>query len=148
MSIPDPSIPAGHTLMPERERQETLESLKESRSFYHKHFYIICLIPIIFQVAQYVYISSNRWYLLLKRRCVFILNLQTKMDALIYSFSFVSVSILPAHRSLVSELLSLPVRADSLGVRSRRAQLDRRLSEVEEAIKIFSRDKVYIKTDS
>lgn len=81
-SIPDPSIPAGHTLMPERERQETLESLKET------------------------------------------------------------------HRSLVSELLSLPVRADSLGVRSRRAQLDRRLSEVEEAIKIFSRDKVYIKTDS
>lgn len=74
------------------------------------------------------------------------LNLQTKMDALIYSFSF--VSLLPAHRSLVSELLSLPVRADSLGVRSRRAQLDRRLSEVEEAIKIFSRDKVYIKTDS
>ncbi|XP_041741055.1 enkurin domain-containing protein 1 isoform X1 [Coregonus clupeaformis] len=81
-NIPDPSIPAGHTLMPERERQETLESLKET------------------------------------------------------------------HRSLVSELLSLPVRADSLGVRSRRAQLDRRLSEVEEAIKIFSRDKVYVKTDS
>ncbi|XP_010874806.1 enkurin domain-containing protein 1 isoform X2 [Esox lucius] len=81
-NIPDPSIPAGHTLMPERERQETLQSLKET------------------------------------------------------------------HQSLVSELLSLPVKADSLGVRSRRAQLDRRLSEVEEAIKIFSRDKVYIKTDS
>ncbi|KAJ8005743.1 hypothetical protein DPEC_G00121070 [Dallia pectoralis] len=81
-NIPDPSIPAGHTQMPERERQETLQTLKDT------------------------------------------------------------------HQSLVSELLSLPVKADSLGVRSRRAQLDSRLSEVEEAIKIFSRDKVYIKTDS
>ncbi|KAL0979262.1 hypothetical protein UPYG_G00182910 [Umbra pygmaea] len=81
-NIPDPSIPAGHTQMPEMERQETLQSLKET------------------------------------------------------------------HQSLVSELLSLPVKSDSLGVRSRRAELDRRLSEVEEAIKIFSRDKVYIKTDS
>ncbi|XP_071776055.1 enkurin domain-containing protein 1 [Centroberyx gerrardi] len=81
-NAPDPTIPAGHTLMSERERQDTLQSLKES------------------------------------------------------------------HRSLVRELLSLPVRADTLSVRSRRAQLDRRLSEMEEAIKIFSRDKVYIKTDS
>ncbi|KAL2092547.1 hypothetical protein ACEWY4_012345 [Coilia grayii] len=81
-NTPDPSIPAGHTQMPEKDRQETLHSLKES------------------------------------------------------------------HRELVSELLSLPVRADGLGVRSRRTELDRRLSELEEAIKIFSRDKVYIKTDS
>ncbi|XP_071380011.1 enkurin domain-containing protein 1 [Centroberyx affinis] len=81
-NAPDPTVPAGHTLMSERERQDTLQSLKES------------------------------------------------------------------HRSLVRELLSLPVRADTLSVRSRRAQLDRRLSEMEEAIKIFSRDKVYIKTDS
>lgn len=29
-NAPDPSIPAGHTLMPESERQETLKSLKES----------------------------------------------------------------------------------------------------------------------
>lgn len=27
---PDPGAPAGHTLMPESERQETLKSLKES----------------------------------------------------------------------------------------------------------------------
>lgn len=53
-----------------------------------------------------------------------------------------------AHRSLVTELLSLPLRADSLSVRSRRAHLDCRLSEIEEAIKIFSRDKVYVKIDS
>ncbi|XP_031426043.1 enkurin domain-containing protein 1 [Clupea harengus] len=81
-NTPDPSIPAGHTQMPEKDRQETLLSLKET------------------------------------------------------------------HRALVSELLSLPVRADGLGVRSRRTELDRRLSELEEAIKIFSRDKVFVKIDS
>ncbi|AWP07417.1 putative enkurin domain-containing protein 1 [Scophthalmus maximus] len=81
-NAPDPTVPAGHTLMPESERQETLKSLKET------------------------------------------------------------------HRSLVTELLSLPLRADNLSFRSRRAQLDCRLSEVEEAIKIFSRDKVFVKIDS
>ncbi|XP_038558493.1 enkurin domain-containing protein 1 [Micropterus salmoides] len=81
-NAPDPTVPAGHTLMPESEREETLKSLKET------------------------------------------------------------------YRSLVTELLSLPLKADSLSVRSRRAHLDCRLSEVEEAIKIFSRDKVYVKIDS
>ncbi|XP_042344708.1 enkurin domain-containing protein 1 [Plectropomus leopardus] len=81
-NAPDPTAPAGHTLMPESERQETLKSLQET------------------------------------------------------------------HRSLVSELLSLPLKADNLSVRSRRAHLDCRLSEIEEAIKIFSRDKVYVKIDS
>ncbi|XP_072289147.1 enkurin domain-containing protein 1 [Eucyclogobius newberryi] len=79
---PDPSAPAGHTLMPESERQETLKSLKES------------------------------------------------------------------HRSLVTELLSLPLKADNLSLQMRKAHLDCRLSELEEAIKIFCRDKVYVKNDS
>ncbi|XP_068461465.1 enkurin domain-containing protein 1 [Clinocottus analis] len=81
-NAPDPSVPAGHTLMRESERRETLKSLKET------------------------------------------------------------------HRSLVAELLSLPLKADILSVKTRRARLDCRLSEIEEAIKIFSRDKVYIKIDS
>uniref|UniRef100_A0A673CBS0 Enkurin domain-containing protein n=1 Tax=Sphaeramia orbicularis TaxID=375764 RepID=A0A673CBS0_9TELE len=77
---PDPSLPAGHTLMPDTKRLETLQSLKDS----------MCL----------------------------------------------------------SQLLSLPLKADNLSVRSRRTHLDCRLSEIEEAIKIFSRDKVYVKIDS
>ncbi|TMS03251.1 Enkurin domain-containing protein 1 [Larimichthys crocea] len=81
-NAPDPTVPAGHTLMPESERQETLKSLKET------------------------------------------------------------------HRSLVTELLSLPLKADTLNARSRRTHLDCRLSEIEEAIKIFSRDKVFVKIDS
>ncbi|KAF3695579.1 Enkurin domain-containing protein 1 [Channa argus] len=80
-TAPDPTVPAGHTLMPESERQETLKSLQET------------------------------------------------------------------HRSLVTELLSLPLKADNLSVRSRRGHLDCRLSEIEEAIKVFSRDKVYVKID-
>lgn len=55
---------------------------------------------------------------------------------------------LSAHQSLVAELLSLPLKADNLSVRSRSAHLECRLSEIEEAIKIFSRDKVYVKIDS
>ncbi|MBN3317448.1 ENKD1 protein, partial [Atractosteus spatula] len=81
-NAPDPSVPLGHTQLPEKERQETLDSLKQTQ------------------------------------------------------------------RSLVKELLSLPVRADTLSVQTRRTELDRKLSEVEEAIKIFSRPKVYIRVDS
>ncbi|XP_061784696.1 enkurin domain-containing protein 1 [Nerophis lumbriciformis] len=78
----NPSIPPGHTLMADSERQDALKSLKES------------------------------------------------------------------HRTLVTELLLLPLKADNLGVRTRRTHLDRKLSEIEEAIKIFSRDKVYVKINS
>lgn len=81
-NAPDPSAPPGHTLMPESERQETLQSLKQT------------------------------------------------------------------HHSLVTELLSLPLKADNLSIRSRRAHLDCKLSELEEAIKIFSRERVYVKNDS
>ncbi|XP_039624109.1 enkurin domain-containing protein 1 isoform X1 [Polypterus senegalus] len=79
---PDPSMPPGHSMMPEKERQETLHSLKETQ------------------------------------------------------------------KNLVKELLSLPVRADTLSIQARRTQLDKKLSEVEEAIKIFSRPKVFIKIDN
>lgn len=64
------------------------------------------------------------------------------------SNSFVALFLPSAHRSLVNELLSLPLKADSLSVRSRQAHLECKLSEIEEAIKIFSRDKVYVKIDS
>ncbi|KAI4820706.1 hypothetical protein KUCAC02_028677 [Chaenocephalus aceratus] len=57
-------------------------------------------------------------------------------------------SLKETHSSLVTELLSFPLKADNLSIRSRRAHLDSRLSEIEEAIQIFSRDKVYVKIDS
>ncbi|XP_072272194.1 enkurin domain-containing protein 1 [Pyxicephalus adspersus] len=49
---------------------------------------------------------------------------------------------------LTKELLMLPVRADTLSIQNRRTELDKKLSEIEEGIKIFSRPKVFIKIDS
>ncbi|XP_009958999.1 PREDICTED: enkurin domain-containing protein 1 [Leptosomus discolor] len=49
---------------------------------------------------------------------------------------------------LVRDLVMLPVRADTLSVQKRRVELEGKLSQIEEAIKIFSRPKVFIKLDS
>ncbi|XP_053727103.1 enkurin domain-containing protein 1 [Synchiropus splendidus] len=57
-------------------------------------------------------------------------------------------SLKQAHSSLITELLSLPLGADTLSVQSRRTHLDSRLSEIEEAIKVFSRDKVFVKNNA
>ncbi|XP_075037759.1 enkurin domain-containing protein 1 [Mixophyes fleayi] len=79
---PDPSLPPGHTLMPEHDRQQTLQNIQQTQS------------------------------------------------------------------QLVKDLLMLPVRADTLSIQNRRTELEKKLSEIEEAIKIFSRPKVFIKIDS
>ncbi|KFP44173.1 Enkurin domain-containing protein 1, partial [Chlamydotis macqueenii] len=50
---------------------------------------------------------------------------------------------------LVKDLVMLPVHADTLSMQKRRGeQLERKLSQIEEAVKIFSRPKVFIKLDS
>ncbi|XP_061433809.1 enkurin domain-containing protein 1 [Lethenteron reissneri] len=51
-------------------------------------------------------------------------------------------------QQLLHELGSMPMRADTLRVRERRADIERRLAEVEEAVRIFSRERVYVKRDS
>ncbi|NWR57694.1 ENKD1 protein, partial [Bucorvus abyssinicus] len=53
-----------------------------------------------------------------------------------------------SQEQLVKDLVMLPVRADTLSVQKRREDLERKLSQIEEAIKIFSRPKVFIKLDS
>jgi len=53
-----------------------------------------------------------------------------------------------AQEQLVKDLVMLPMRADTLSVQRRRVELERKLSQMEEAIKIFSRPKVFIKLDS
>lgn len=42
----------------------------------------------------------------------------------------------------------LPAGADSLRAQGHRAELDRKLVQIEEAIKIFSRPKVFVKMDT
>ncbi|XP_071613381.1 enkurin domain-containing protein 1 [Heliangelus exortis] len=81
-NLPDPSMPPGHTMMPERQRLETLGNLKRSQE------------------------------------------------------------------QLIKEMVMLPVRADTLSMQRRRMELERNLSQIEEAIKIFSRPKVFIKLDT
>ncbi|KFO04470.1 Enkurin domain-containing protein 1, partial [Balearica regulorum gibbericeps] len=53
-----------------------------------------------------------------------------------------------SQEQLIKDLVMLPVRADTLSVQKRRVELERKLSQIEEAIKIFSRPKVFIKLDS
>lgn len=120
-NAPDPNAPPGHTLMPESERKETLISFKNGMSAH----------------CQCCYIESET--------CI-VCDVFTSIILLMLIFLF--VCFFSAHHSLVTELLSLPLKADTLSVRSRQAHLERKLSEIEEAIKIFSRDKVYVKIDS
>lgn len=49
---------------------------------------------------------------------------------------------------MLRELVLLPAGADSLRAQGHRAELDRKLVQVEEAIKIFSRPKVFVKMDA
>jgi len=48
---------------------------------------------------------------------------------------------------LIAQLNALPVRVDTLRVKTRKAELERKLAEIEDAIKIFSRPKVFVKVD-
>ncbi|XP_068706054.1 enkurin domain-containing protein 1-like [Montipora foliosa] len=51
------------------------------------------------------------------------------------------------HEELVVQLNALPVRVDTLRVKTRKSELERKLVEIEDAIKIFSRPKVFVKVD-
>lgn len=53
-----------------------------------------------------------------------------------------------AEQQLLQQLQSMPVRTDTLRIRTRKEELEKKLSEVAEAIKIFSRPKVFVKIDS
>ncbi|XP_036690282.1 enkurin domain-containing protein 1 isoform X1 [Balaenoptera musculus] len=57
-------------------------------------------------------------------------------------------NLLQSQSQLLRELVLLPAGADSLRAQSHRAELDRKLVQVEEAIEIFSRPKVFVKMDA
>ncbi|XP_069773654.1 enkurin domain-containing protein 1 isoform X2 [Narcine bancroftii] len=78
-NTPDPSMPPGHTRMPENERLETLNSLQQTQ------------------------------------------------------------------KQLTKQLLMFPVQVDTIGLQKKRTDVEKKLTEIEEAIKIFSRPKVFIK---
>lgn len=81
-NTPDPSVPEGHRVLPDNERQETLALLRKNQ------------------------------------------------------------------QDLISKLQSLPLRTDTFRMRSCKQELESKLAEMEEAIKIFSRPKVFVKNES
>ncbi|NWY64741.1 ENKD1 protein, partial [Erithacus rubecula] len=57
-------------------------------------------------------------------------------------------SLQQSQEQLIKDLVLLPMSGDSLKMQKRRVELERKLSQIDEAIKIFSRPKVFIKLDS
>ncbi|KAL1115760.1 hypothetical protein AAG570_006050 [Ranatra chinensis] len=53
-----------------------------------------------------------------------------------------------SYAELVQQLNNLPVRSDSLRARTRRAEIEKELDRLERGIKLFSRDKLYVKVDA
>lgn len=51
-------------------------------------------------------------------------------------------------RELLSELSAMPIRNDTVRIRTKRQELEQKLAKIEEALKIFSRQKVFVKLDS
>jgi len=51
-------------------------------------------------------------------------------------------------KALLDELSSMPIRNDTLRIRTKREELEQKLNKVEDAIKIFSRPKVFVKLDA
>ncbi len=49
--------------------------------------------------------------------------------------------------SLTAELNALPLQSVTLRVKQRKAALESKLSEIEDALKIFSRPRVFVKID-
>ena len=53
-----------------------------------------------------------------------------------------------AEAELHRQLATMSIRTDTLRVRTKRETLERKIGEVEEAIKIFSRPKVFVKMET
>ena len=49
---------------------------------------------------------------------------------------------------MTTELNSLPVSCDTLRIKTRKTELEKKLRDIENAIKIFSRPKVFVKADA
>jgi hypothetical protein len=50
-------------------------------------------------------------------------------------------------KEMTRQLSALPIGADTMRVRNLRKEIEGKLAEIEEAIKIFARPKVFVKVD-
>lgn len=53
-----------------------------------------------------------------------------------------------AQKKMLSELNSLPIRNDTFRIRTTKNEMEKKLTEVEEAIKLFSKPKVFVKVEN
>lgn len=56
--------------------------------------------------------------------------------------------LLTDYQEYVSELNMLPIRTDTLRSQKRKMEIEKQLTKLEEAIKVFTRPKVFVKVDS
>lgn len=59
-----------------------------------------------------------------------------------HHFLFIS-----GEQELLKELASLPIGVDTARVRNKRKEIEGKLAELEEAVKIFARPKVFVRVD-
>jgi len=52
-----------------------------------------------------------------------------------------------AYKRLLAELNSLPIRNDTFRIQTTKSDYEKKLTELDEAIKIFSKPKVFVKID-
>ncbi len=52
-----------------------------------------------------------------------------------------------AHKKLIGELNSLPIRTDTFRLQNTKNDMEKKLVELDEAIKIFSKPKVFVKIE-
>ena len=62
-------------------------------------------------------------------------------------FSGLCYSVIIDLSALTADLQALPLHSDTLRVHQKKAQLEAKLSDIEDAIKIFSKPRVFIKVD-
>ena len=53
-----------------------------------------------------------------------------------------------AQKELLQQLGHMPIRTDTVTIRRKKEEIENKLAEIEEAIKIFSRPKVFVKLDT
>lgn len=58
-----------------------------------------------------------------------------------------TASFTTAHIDLLAELKAMPLSRDTMRIKTRKDELERKLRETDSAIKIFSRERVFIKVD-
>ena len=122
------------------------------------HFWqVIQKIKIAITFWNTVYVQKNKYICANKnRKCLkitfcLIVQLSTLpfRRLLLWSVWFLDDLLLSVERkALLDELSSMPVRNDTLRIRTKREELEQKLNKVEEAIKIFSRKKVFVKMDA